>query len=344
MDIPNFAQANYLLAHFECRIPLQSVSVQNGLRKYLTAGLPWSKARELIEKCLGSNDNAPTPLLARNILDDVRAYHADLESIHLPVLLAWGLRQPWGSEVNTTRSMHKWAGRCAANQRQDGLVFWDCLTFNGQLLALADAIPVALRAQVFSQTFECLTECLRERHSGSIPSSTASTLVMDLGFVAMHAASAAPSLIQQWELWASDVLEGLIFSEQMRLSKDIVRSPLPEQAKLNAHHKAHSILWVMARETFRPLLPQDDVDCFAHLPWATPDPERYDIQYMDVETKEGFVSTNRNATRHYCPTLYPFLELACHVDDWCDKNKIAAWVQNFRARSPEALPLPPDMQ
>lgn len=344
MDIPNFAQANYLLAHFECRIPLQSVSVQNDLRKYLTAGLPWSKARELIDKCLGSNDNAPTPLLARSILDDVRANHADLESIHLPVLLAWGLRQPWGSEVNTTRRMHKWAGRCAANQRQDSLVFWDCLTFNGQLLALADAIPVALRAQVFAQTFEQLTECLRERHSGNIPNFAAPTLVMDLGFSAMQAASADPGLLQQWELWTSDVLEGLIFSEQMVLSGKIVKSALPAQAKLNAHHKAHSILWVIAQETFRPQLPQDDVDCFAHLPWATPDPSRYDIQNMDAETKENFVSTNQNVTRRYCPTLYPFLELACHTNDWCDKNKVSAWVQDFRAQSPEALPLPPEMQ
>ena len=345
MDIPNFSLAPYLLAHFECRIPLQSVSVQNGLRKYLTAGLPWSKAKDLVHGCLEANDNATPPLLAKSVLDNVRANHADLESIHLPVLLAWGLRQPWGSEVNTTRSMHKWAGRCAAIKQKDATVFWNVMAFNGQLLSLADAIPVALRAQVFAQTFERLTECLRERHAGNIPSSTASTLVMNLGLAAGHAASADPSLMQQWELWASDVLEGLIFSKQMLLSKDIVNSTLPGQAKLNAHQKAHSILWVMARETFRPLLPQDDVDCFAHLPWATPDPERYEIQYMDVEAKDAFVSTNRNATRHYCPTLYPFLELACHVDDWCDKEKITQWVAKFKTPgTPDSIPLPANLQ
>ncbi len=335
--------APYLLAHLICRIPLQSQAIQSGLRKYLAGASTWSKTKMLVQTCLDSNGDAPTASLSVSILDQVRANHADLESVYLPVLLAWGLVQPWKAEVNTPRVMQKWASRCAATKREDAAVFWDCMSFNGHLLSLAPSIPT--RTQVFAQTFEHLLGAARERYAGGIPIRLVEKLVLDLGASSVLAAPAAPEPMQQWSLWTGDVLDALIFSEQMVLSKKIVNSALPGQAKLDAHHKAHSILWVIARESFRPLLPENDMECFDHLPWATPDPERYDIEYMDVEAKEGFASTNRNVTRHYCPLLYPFLELACNDTDWCDKDKIALWVAKFKTPGTlDSIPLPANMQ
>ena len=331
---PSFAPQ--LFEYLSQQIAAQPRRVR-ALREYLNGKRSWTKTSTAVDECI-SNDSTPSLAIRRRIIDTMDNYGADLQSLYAPILLAWGLHQDWALEVNAKTLLHHWA---QTNLSNSTAACCHATAFLTQMVAVQQEVPSIWRQQVFADVIEAMLVFTNTWRPSSLPSIIASNFLVSLGYAVQVCPSAQQgskeSLLSQCTRYTQVAINGAGLQTQRSISTALIRSELPGQYKLDVHHGANVTLWSMALNTFLPLLPPDEIERFNMLPFDEPEEP---VAEMDAWTKEGYIESNNNIVRQYCPQMHPILALVTTPDDWCQRARIQALVDRFNALNAQEFELP----
>ena len=338
--IKNPSFAPQLLAYLSQNIADQPTRRVPALREYLTGKKGWTqKTSTAVDECI-TNDSVSSLALRRLIINAMRHYCTDLQSLYAPVILTWGLNQSWASTINTGAVLHHWAVEHSKNPKNTTSACHHATTFLTQLVAIQQDVPSIWRQQVFADVVEAMLVFSNAWKSASLPPTIAGSFLLNLG----HAVQVCPtaqrgqeSLLSLCTRYTRMAIEGTNVQTQMSVSTALVDSKLPEKYKLAIHEGLRTTLWSMARNTFRPLLPADEIQRFSMLPFDEP---TVALANMETWAKAEYIENNNNIVRQYCPHMYPILALATTQDDWCQRACIQAQVDRFNSLETQALELP----
>lgn len=315
------------------------------LRQFLKGQKKWSLATSAaVDECI--NNESPMSLdIRQRLIVAMDANNTTLESLYTPVLLVWGFNQSWALDIDTEMVMHHWAEENNASG-QNTAACYRATSFLQQLNALAHDIPAKWRQSVFVQASQTFLTCAQTWNSVRLPPTRAGAFFVNLGYAVEHCPDARPqvggTLRDRWVEQTLATIGEVNFSEKMCFSRDIVDSNLPGQYKLDTHKGLQTMLWLMAKDTFLPLLPESEAERFKMLPFDEPEDPGAE---MEDWAKAGYIENNMLIMRKYCPQMYPLITLATKPDDWCIRAHIQAWVDQFNPANPmDRLDLPEGIQ
>lgn len=305
------------------------------LREYLTRRPAWTLATSgAVDECI-KNETPASVSVRQRIIAAMASYQTGLQTLYLPVLLAWGFNQKWAVDIDTEALMSHWTSDHAQGPANTLAACYHTTAFLAQLVSVQHAFPDTWRPQVFADIAQTVLTSAQRWSPNLLPATTAGQFFVALG----HTVQACPGthrennrpMPQRWAQFTSETVKQINFQTQMCISQDLVRSSLPGQYKLDAHAGLNTSLWAMARDTFLPLLPTNEAERFKMLPFEEPNEPVADMAEWN---KEGYIDSNTNLMRRYCPQMYPVVALAASPDDWCTRASIQAWVAKFEASAP----------
>ena len=331
-----------LLDYIAAQVAVSPAKRTPALKDFLCKAGQWNlPTSSAVDECI-NNSSAASLTLRRRLIDAMLEHNTNLHTLYTPVLLAWGFSQSWALDIDTEGVMNRWVTENVMETDYScDAACYNTAAFAAQMLPLKNALPAGWRSQVFADATWSMLQAVNTWHADRVANHKFGDAVVGMGLLANICAEKereSQTLPQFWLTTARRLLAQTKFQTTMGLSRTIAKSTLPGQDKLAVHEGSHPVLWSMSKETFLPLLPENETERFACLPFTRPDK---DPSEMEEWEKEGYISYNSNVVRHFCPTLHPLLSLAVSPADWCMRERIQTWVEQFNNRDlAQSIPLP----